>query len=226
MSMLFSGGFFNVIPDSGITNYESGDLSAWSGDTGVFAVNTNAPVNEGSYSLKYPSGESGVTFIGSLPGDGLDYYPEVGVPHITDIYAEGTGDFDNRSKGAIIYGHSSRSQLADGYQIRFSYGNTSGSDDREIVIMRLDSGSPTLLDSGSMALPEAEFWQLETLHESDGSITARSLSGGSEIDRVTASDSTHLTSGEFDNRGVGHWHVRLTDDAADDWRTNPDSGLI
>ena len=75
-----SGGAYQTDLNTGptvISGFNS-DLLAWSGNTGAFAIATSGAIYEGSGALQ--STANGYNHIRSLPGDGLNYYPEAGDP--------------------------------------------------------------------------------------------------------------------------------------------------
>ena len=211
----------DAIPDSVVLQPASDDLNNFDGDTGEFDIDSTAPVFDGSLSLKAGQGSTSINIIGSAAG--LQNYPQVGKRH--SFFANLNND--SGSEDALIFvnwGHSNTTARADGYGLLIS------ADSGELQLRRYDDGADTILDSDSTpTYPTNAFLAFEVLHEADGSLTlqcydasdqdASTYREGDLLTTLTATDSTHITDGEYDNNGILFLSTRNTGEVYDLWRT-------
>ena len=158
----------------------------YAGATGSYVIDQNAPIYEGLYSLKRPSG---TTWVGvySNPGGGLPYYP---------------------GRGDIIWHH--LQQTATGRSI-FHFGSTGGdpnagdcygfelrSDTNASRIFRRDAGTTTTLDSVSYAFQTGQWYQVRLGFgaEGDDLIEATVFTdAGEQVLYLSATDATYNGTG-------------------------------
>lgn len=195
-------------PGSIVDDFESGVLDAYSGSTADFTVTSDAPVPEGTYSLKTPAHDTGALFMGSMPGDGLGTYPELGDTQSLTFVFDGTRTeipgFDT------IFGHSSASSYASGYNARCT-GDY-------IAVRRADSGSSTTLTQQTVNLANGVEYTAEIHHAVTGDFTLTVYDeSGAEVASVSANDTTYVTNDVYDNRGVGIRSYRDSLDVIDNW---------
>jgi len=200
------------IPDS-VLLPESDDLTHFSGDTADYDINSNAPKFNTEYtdlSLKTTNPSSGNESIFSTSG--LSFYPQVGQPHRFAVYLDSTNSISQ-----IGFNNDSESSRNNGYSVAFLEPN-GGFD--QVEVRRWDGGSVTRLATKSaFGLSAGEWHEAEVLHESDGSLTVTIFDNtGTQLTQFSLSDSTHLSSGSYDNQGVFIINGRPEADAYDFWR--------
>lgn len=181
-----------------ITGFEDGDLTEFSGDTGSFDVNQNAPVYDGNYSLKCQlSGGNNVGII-SASGDGLNYYPTRGDKIEAYVRAQDAENFN----GLFAYGTggTSRSDFT-GYVFVI---DTASLFNNDFVVRRYDSGSSNTLASGGSSAQDV-WYKFEIFSNStDFRFRAINQSTGATDADFTVTDNNH-TGGErlgFKGRGA------------------------
>lgn len=166
-----------------IEDFESGDLSAYFGDTDDFTIQSYETV-EGDNALRGEERSSSARrMIHSTPGDGLDHYPQQG----ERIYWWGMAPDEERpylSFGGPDYDNTYTAYLA----VR----------DNEIWLRRRDEGSATWLASESVGLSGGTWYENRIEWYEDGRIRySVHDSNGDELEVIEATDTT------YSERGVG-----------------------
>jgi len=201
------------IPNNPILKPVSGDLDNFSGPTGEYAIDSNAPVFDGSESLKFSNNQITSEIVSTT---GLSNYPDVDKIH-TFFFDPQVDTGDNQSPQiGVRFGYDGN----DGYSLVFING--------EMRFRRYDGGSVTDIKSPSYTL--LDDWQsVEVLHESDGtwSVTVRDASSlsrsnyrnGSVRLSDSVTDTTYITNGSYDQTGVGLNSGRNYTEVLDAWYT-------
>jgi len=185
---------FSAIPGTEVDRFERGGpvSDRYSGSTGDFAINTNAPVFEGSNSLKMSvdSAESIVSF----PGDGLPNYPERS-DWIRGYARHQDGD---SGPGFVVFAESG-TQLPtdlDGYVVALN----SGID--ELELNRRDGGSLTVLDSSTFSWATG-VWYIVDIYSNSSDIQVEVREAGDSVDDP-ASVTAAATDNTYSGQGFGH----------------------
>ena len=209
---LVDGAEISAIPDGVVLRPESDDLDHFSGDTGSWSINDEAPVFDDELSLKADEDDSST--LSMVSTSGLDNYPEIGKKHVFFVYYESNYQM-------VSFGTDNAPNENDGYGYDLRDG--------ELELTRWDDGSRTTLETGA-SLPEDEWISLETLHESNGDWTliAREADdvglseyeNGDEIDSLETTDDTYITDGEYDNQGIGFLQTNAEVMVLDSWLTD------
>jgi len=201
---------FTAGPSLVVDNFESGNLTngGWSGSTGSFDVNSNSPVEEGTFSVKYTS-SSGNDRIGT--SSGVDKVPDVGDTHTFYVHPANASN----SITSTWVASDSTSARNNGYEIQTRADNNS-------VAFRVWVGGSFggTLDSENVTIG-SQWYKWECLHEADGSFTFTfyDSDGETQLAQLTGTDSTHITSGSYDNTNVQLEDGRGEGDAWDKWLT-------
>ena len=166
-----------------IDDFEDGDISEYSGETGSYTVNTNSPVYEGSYSLKKQSSGS---YNSIYSTSGLSNYPSAGDKIVFEWYRKG----DDDTMFCWCTQDASNSNCYQAYLHRNGNG-------KELWLRRADSGSWTTLTSTSVNWPTGDWIRIEIDHNTDGTIIikATNLSTNSDIGQISATDTTYTSGG-------------------------------
>jgi len=204
----------NAIPDSEVLQPTTNDLDNFGGDTGSANINDTSPTPvDHNLSLKFGAG--GVpSFLGSLSG--LNDYPDVGERHTLWLHPnDGSGPDDGFP--TFVFGHDSETERNNGYYTQIDYGGGL------FTITRSDAGSLTEIDSTSVSIPNGPLI-VETLHESDGSLTLDLYEGSdypdaSPIASLSGTDDTYITDGAYDSTGIGFRSFRDNTEAYAQWFT-------
>lgn len=185
----------DVVPDTEIDHFESGDLSAYQDDTGdIGDVNKDSPIWEGDYSFKIQRSQTANFRIWSTSG--LENYPDVGNTHRFRHYIE---EFeDPAAEPSVFFGLTGDPFNDDGYQLTIDVLNN------QLRIRRVDSGSSTDLGFVDGFIWSQEWNAIETSHESNGDLTVTICDEDlNELDSETINDDTHLSNGSYDGTAVG-----------------------
>jgi len=201
--------FIPEIPDMVVDDFSHNDLSEfYGGDLGGFYID-DSETYEGDFALRKDTTSISGYIAASLEGDGLDYYPEPGVPIKCYIYAREFG-------GIKIYRTIDKKSRDDqsGYAVRI--------DGTNLELRRLDDGSRTTIEDTSIDPPEDEWLRLEWIHDKNGDFKVDLIqdSDGHTIGDITATDDEYITDGEYDFRGFAvEDSVSETDITIDNIRT-------
>ena len=203
----------DAIPDSVILLPESDDLDHFGGDTGQFTIDDTSPVYEpfesvdnNQLSLKLPAATNE---IGS--SSGLDNYPSTDT---TFRFAVQPATSDDSVRLAYSTDTPNDHENGDSYAIDIN------PDNGFIRSYYWDGGSfGDILIDADLSWNLGEMHSVEFLHESDGSITCSVFDkdGATLVDAATASDSTYITDGNFDNTGISVRVESGDPDAVDLW---------
>lgn len=166
--------------DVPIETVEDGDISEYAGDTGSLSASTSNAYS-GTYSLSVDGGGSNTLAVNT-----------------TTQYSAGT-DWSYRDylpgPGTHISGLAFALQSTNGHASNSGYYATVSSQENEIEIWRLDSGSQTNLDTTAVSIPNGEHLKIEVSHQSDGTITVDVYDqSGSFVGSSTTTD-TNYSSG-------------------------------
>ena len=167
---------------------------------------TESDVIDGERALSYDENTGDDQLIYSLPGDGLNRYPE---PEDTVSYLSyGDGDLADVGTWDLLTTNVEESgDRINGYGFGIDYT------DEIIGIYRWDgkegagSGNRALLDSTSISVSDNTwYWVVIDTPDSDGDMSAtvyevdtESFEKGSEVGSVSTTDTTH----SHENRGIG-----------------------
>ena len=200
----------DAIPDIVVDDFESGDLTHWSGETDKYVVDDSDPVKEGTFSCKNIGDDDGNVYIGSA--EGKDGVPQVGIPHRIYIHPGTSGN----SITTVFFGSDTIDDRGTGYGVRLS------SDANEVRLERWDDGSVTVLGTdSSIGTIDDSWFEVIILHEENGDFTVWVFDeSGTERtdDGLIENDSTYITDGTYDNSIVTLEDGRGEGDAFDDWR--------
>lgn len=159
----------------------------YKGATSQFAIDTNAPVYEGSYSLKGDSGGGGQE-IYSNKGDGtLDNYPAAGDTFEHRVYNNGTG-----AQALMMFGFDDGTDPANyGYRTISRFGSND-----DFILQLRDNGSKIIEVTG-VGWPSDSWIRIEIGWGSGGTfnVLIEDEAGNVYVD-ASGSDSTY-TSGGF-----------------------------
>jgi len=200
------------IPDNPVLLPESDDDTHFSGDTAGISINSNSPVLQQSdnndLSFKFaPNDGAGTNYDNVYSTSGLPNYPQVGTKTIFGLYAQ-SGE-DQRVYWSTAGGILS----SDCYGLIADFGGGN------IGYIRRDGGSNPVTNTDSFSWTTGQFYVIEVTHESGGAITIDAYSdySGSSDVTFTATDGTHLTSGSFDQTGIGFRNFSSSDIVVDWW---------
>jgi len=199
---------FTAGPDTPIVdNFESGNLTSggWSGNTGSYDVNSSFPVEAGTFSVKYTS-SGGNNRIGT--SSGVDKVPDVGDTHTFYVHP---GNASN-SITSTHFASDSISGRNNGYEIRTQ------PDGNLVQFNSFVNGSRNGVATENVTVG-SQWYKWECLHEADGSFTFTFFDsdGETQLAQLTGTDSTHITSGSYDNTNVQLEDGRGEGDAWDEW---------
>lgn len=168
-----------------IDDLEDGDISEYGGSTGSYSANTNAPVANGSYSLKgtTPSGGGGVIIRSD---SGLNAYPSQGDTFRYNFQFNQTDQLQ-----AFLFGaQSTGSGTGEAYRVepRIEKGNFS--------LYLNDGTSNTLAQDTSVSYSTGVMYEVGIDWASDGTITTTLYDDtGSQISQISATDTTYTSGG-------------------------------
>lgn len=202
-------GQVDAIPDSVVDNFEdspdgpygTGDdiTTYYSGDTGGASRTTSTPIAD-TYSLALQTSSN--DYIGSVAGDGLPAYPQYGDVLSFRVRFPAT-DWNVEHH----YATSSNTSQADAYAVRIGTGG-------DLQINRYDAGAYANIasstginytadtvytvicgvrDAGGADEHFAELYDQATVDRANDTA----------LETISGNDSTHITSGSFDSRGIG-----------------------
>lgn len=178
-----------------IDDFEDENISEYVGATGAYEVNSDAPVAEGSYSLKNTGGDEAL--IGSFAG--LDRYPSAG-----DTFAAKAASIDDAENFGLLFG---MQDLSNFYFTRYWKGGP------DLQIWRVEDGSYSEL--ASVDVPETT---VGTVYDyvvdwaADGTITLELReTDGTVIGTTTAQDTTFTEGGIGTRRSGMLDDIRITD---------------
>jgi len=178
----------NEIPDSVVEQFDSGNLSNYSGDVGGFDVNQNSPVFIGDNSLKTPGGSSDI-----VSTSGKDTFPQQG---------------DRFSQRVHYDGGSGRTNMVFGVQDIDNFYLVQVQTGENIDIFVQDGGSFTsIADTTTPSLSNNEWLEFEIEWLTDGTInfelfgpSDETSEKGSSLANLSANDTT------FTDGGIGFRH--------------------
>lgn len=172
-------------PDKTVDDFEDGDISEYSGDTGNYSVQT-ADVHGGNQALESTS--TGTPFFNIRSTSGLDNYPEAGDSFHWWVNSD-TGDGGTQARIAGKFGLQDASNY---YDVQFDFNNGN------IAINERVSGSETQLGIAAGFTTTAGTWYKVGVDWGDnGTITAIAYEsdGSTQMDSVTASTNTYASGG-------------------------------
>lgn len=188
-----SGGSTSVYKQSHVDDFEVADqkLNAYDFERGksgaTIAANTESSGSEETYSGKQSLkiSDSSATEMISLPGEGLEDYPEAGDAFV--CYVKATGGADNFNFSWGVQGHSDR------YYVKVK--PTSGA----MYLFKYKNNDGTVLDSTSgMSISQDEWYYLEVVWDTDGTQTVELYDlNGKELGKCSGNDS------EWTSGGIG-----------------------
>lgn len=210
----------DVIPDSVVLKPESDDLTHFGGETGSWDINSNAPVYDGTYSLKSQSSTG--EFIGSLSG--LPNYPQVGKTHTVFVNPNSSSGSED-GNAFVAWANDSETERNNCYQAQINHDG----DVFRLSLIENGSGSSIAEDLSPGVLAN-DFMAVEIFHEASGDLTAKlydassvgpdNYTDGTLLSELTSTDTTHITDGAYDNNGIGFVSFRDAAETYDLWRTN------
>lgn len=212
-SLVFDVG--SNVPDKPILEPASDDLTHFSGPTSEYDINSNAPVFDGTYSLKFSDNQTSSRIYSS---SGLANYPQVDKTHVFFFDPQKDTGTNTSSHINVHWGWDTSSD--SGYSL--TYVNS------EIRLRRWESGSVT--DSKIVSYtPLDNFQSIEILHEADGTLSVEirdastvsfsNYRDGSIQLSTSWTDATHITNGSFDYPGIALNSGRDYLEVIDAWYT-------
>lgn len=175
-----------------IDGFESGGLASWSGDTGSFNVQSGT-VKEGSYALEGTS--DGI--IRSMPGDGLEHYPEAGDSF--EIWVRGNQSGSQPNVFWCVQGDDGAAALQSSYYLDFRVGQS------ELAVLRFDeSAGATTLFTLSGNYSAGDWVRAEVNHGAGGSIEVT-------LDETFVGGTTYTQSATDSNYSSGGVQLRKRD---------------
>jgi len=170
-----------------IDDFEDGNISEYSGDTGTFTTTTTNPIG-GTTSLLYPSSGGGDTTIMSTSG--LDNYPSAGDEFSFKVRTSSV----TNTQAYVGFGTTLNAVpefSGDGYFVFFNYNGG------KFSFRRFDNGSRTILaEDTSVSYTSNETYTVEVDWGSAGSFTVTLLDTSGTVSTLSASD-TEYSSGGF-----------------------------
>lgn len=193
-------------PDDIIDQFERADVLApytyidESGGTDNNWQEETGTVFEGTKALAWEGSQSGGDVLLSMPGDGLDGYPERGGdPFSVRVNGQPDGE---QMYSAVLFGFDAA--LENGYMLRIPHGGNSDL----WVYKRTDGSWSTVGQIGSIkGSADGEFHRFDIDFDRDISVSAR-RQDGSTVASGTATDSAP----RHDNGGFG-WRISSADNA-------------
>jgi hypothetical protein len=187
-------------PEGMVEDFEDSSLARYRGDVGSFNINSDTHIN-GAAGLE--GGFSGSRqIVYSLPGDGLDHYPERG--EVISCYVRDDHANSETSNPGFLYGVSGSEGSLDGYAI---WAGPFFSDFR---MYRFDGGSLTSLIDLNPGLENGQLYEIEVAwHDGSGSEPSDAhvvtlFEADSSLSRTKVVTSKTVVDGTYsDNRGVG-----------------------
>lgn len=177
----------DTLPSPGtIDDFEDADIAEYGGETANFSADT-ARVYEGTYALHWNQNQTGTSSDSISSSTGLPKYPEAGNTFQCRMYS--TDGFD---QNGFHYFTQEEVGDPDGYM---SYANQFKNNTDVLEIFRHDSGGYTKLVSASVDHPSNTWFRYEIQTAEDGSMTATTYSGGSQIATVSTTDTTYSAGG-------------------------------
>jgi len=168
-----------------VDSFEDGDVSEYGGDTGIFTVNTNSPVFDGTESLKAVDNSSNSSKdISSTSG--LGTYPAQG-----DTFRMNVQIRESRNIAMLTYGVQTEGSFNDLYGL-----NLNGNNDDLILFVR-NGGSQTNLASTNYSPPVGTELVFEVEWTTNGDHTGRVLDtdGSTLAGPISATDTTYTSGG-------------------------------
>ena len=179
----------SAIPDSVVDDFEDGDISEYSGDTAAWTVVQNN-VEQGDFALQKDAPDSFGESIWSLPGDGLQNYPQANSDIAVLV----------REEGGVIpvfaFALEDDAGTIKGYGVQYEFNE-------EISLRRIDDlseFSATTLDSDStIDTNSGEWYYILIERESDlKEVTLFDLDDNPVSETISTTDTTYDT-----DEGIG-----------------------
>jgi hypothetical protein len=203
-----------VITSSGgvvIDDFEDGDLSEYATNGSYWSADTNSPVVNGSYSLKYSPPDNSANTIRSTSG--LERYPQAGDTFDVWVNLGSSGPF-TANNTQLLFGI--QSTVGDNeYRVPIR-----GRDDQQQFAFQVrENGSQKTIASASYAYDPDTWYRVEVIWGEGGSFTITLYDiKGTQLQQITATDSTFASGGfgllasSTDSNGaaVAHDYAQIT----------------
>lgn len=162
-----------------VDDFEDGDIAEYSGATGSYTANTNAPVYNGSYSLK----ASASTAAELISTSGLNEYPAQGDTYVVQVRFS-----SDANVAGVLFGVQDTNNL---YLVQIH----AGSDNFQLFV-ESGGGFTKLAEDTAATIGASEWYECRIDWATDGTITPMLLdSADSQVSQISATDTSYSSGG-------------------------------